>query len=265
MRYFKIVLIAIVFLSCGKSEAIENIEKSSKKVLKVLSYNIRHGAPANSSIINMNDIAAVIKMQNPDIVALQELDKNTKRYPDDQAKVLAEKLNMHYFFSKSINYSGGEYGVGILSKYPILNQESILLPNEVKGGEQRSLALVTIAVPGLGQLKFASAHLDLVLQNRIAQIEQVNLLAKNSACPLIMAGDLNLAMDAEELSLLKKEFTLSCSANCQNTFPSDKPNKKIDFILLNPNATKKLKVRSYEAIGGRLESDHLPLLGIYSF
>ncbi len=34
----------------------------------------------------------------------------------DQLNVLAQKANMHDYFAKAIDYKGGEFGVGILTK-----------------------------------------------------------------------------------------------------------------------------------------------------
>ena len=46
--------------------------------LNVLTYNIRHGAGMDGKI-DLERIAAVIRKAKPDIVALQEIDKNCKR------------------------------------------------------------------------------------------------------------------------------------------------------------------------------------------
>jgi len=270
MKLFKLqfIVISLAFLSCSKSkpEISKPVDPPQHKPLRVLSYNIHHGAPAgNSSPINLDNIAAVIRQQDPDLVALQEVDKNTNRSQNDQAKVLGQKLGMQYFFSKSINYSGGEYGVALLSKFPIISSERILLSNQVSSGEQRSLGIITVDVPGLGKLRFGTVHLDLVFGNRQAQAEQLRDLGKTSAYPMILAGDFNMERLDTEFTPLKSEFSLSCTNGCPLTFPADKPVKEIDFILLNKKAAEKLSVQDYKAITGRLESDHLPLLGIYKF
>ena len=198
-------------------------------------------------------------------MALQEVDRNTNRAGEDQAKKLAELLGMHYYFSKSISYNGGDYGVAILSKFPIVSSEQVMLSNKVLGGEQRSLAIVTVELLDGQKLRFASAHLDLVFENRNAQMLELNAISKKSAIPLLVAGDFNAVVDSPEMTTLKQEFSLACASGCPLTFPSDKPNKAIDFIVANPQASAKLTKRSYEAIGGQLASDHLPLLGVYSY
>src|SRR5690606_28222019 len=127
MRIKLLILLGTIILSSC------NLLNSSKKVevkkLVTLTYNIHHGAPENSTEVNLNNIAAVIRKSGAELVALQEVDVNVPRSGNvDQAKVLAKLLDMHYYFSKSIDYSGGEYGVAILSKYPLTNTRNELLP-----------------------------------------------------------------------------------------------------------------------------------------
>ncbi|WP_242457727.1 endonuclease/exonuclease/phosphatase family protein [Pedobacter sp. BS3] len=267
IKNLSLLLIGILLLSCGKSNAVDKPAPVKNKLLRIVSYNIHHGTPINSAsgAVDLNNIAKVIKAQNPDLVALQEVDKNTKRAGLDEAKVLAEQLGMSYFFSKSINYDGGEYGIAVLSKYPVLASERIELSNEAAGGEQRTVAIVTVEIPDFEKIRFACAHLDLVLENRTAQIGQLNDLSKASQYPLLVAGDFNTTPDSPEIALLKKEFSLGCTTNCALTFPADKPAKTIDYIVLNPAAAKKLTVKSYNAVAGQLASDHLPLLGVYTY
>ncbi len=270
--YFKI-LKAITFVmlfainsSCSKKASGTVDEVSTKRVLKVLSYNIRHGAPENSSVISMDNIASVIKMQSPDIVLLQEIDKNTTRAGEDQAEALANRLKMFSYFSKSIDYNNGEYGVAILSKYKIIKSESRLLPNNTSGGEQRSIAMITVEIPLLGEVVFGSTHLDLKVENRLEQITVLNNLAKTLGKPFIIGGDFNATPESADISSLKTGFTIGCTgSNCPNTFPASKPVKVIDYIGLNSIAAEKMVLRSYIAITDRLESDHLPLLGVYTY
>ena len=268
MRFFYTLLLGFVFLSCSKNNSDIKETTVSNKLLRVLAYNIHHGTPINSAsgAVELNNIAGVIKMQKPDLVALQEVDNKTRRAGGlNQAEELAKMLDMHYYFSKSINYDGGEYGVAILSKYPISKSERILLSNNEPGGEQRTIAMVTVELPDGKSIRFASIHLDLRLQNRTAQMQEIVMLSKQSALPLIAAGDFNAEAGSSEFGSLKTEFSLGCLTGCPLTFPADKPQKKIDFIVMNPAAAAKFSKRSYDSIKGQLSSDHLPLLGIYSY
>src|SRR5690242_8494338 len=78
--------------------------------LRVLSYNIHHGEGTDGKL-DLDRIAAVIKAQKPDLVAVQEVDRNTKRTNQvDQAAVLGKLTGLHAAFARAIDLQGGEYG-----------------------------------------------------------------------------------------------------------------------------------------------------------
>lgn len=81
-------------------------------------------------------------------MALQEVDVNTERSgAGNQSEMIAEKLDMHYFYAKSIDFQGGEYGVAILSKFPKENEKINRLPKIAESkGEPRVLATATIKI-----------------------------------------------------------------------------------------------------------------------
>src|SRR5690606_1015979 len=109
--------ITLLLITCCSSSSDSPAPVKSNK-LTLLTYNIHHGAPSNPDVINLSNIAAVIKKSGAEIIALQEVDVNTERSNNvDQVKALAELLGMEYYFSKSIDYRSGEYGNAILSKY----------------------------------------------------------------------------------------------------------------------------------------------------
>ena len=68
-------------------------------------------------MIDYDRTGRIIAKMNADIVCLQGLDKETERSEGiDQLNVLAQKANMYDYFAKAIDYKGGEFGVGILTK-----------------------------------------------------------------------------------------------------------------------------------------------------
>src|SRR5690606_6599330 len=131
--------------------------------LKVLSYNIHHANPPSiPDSIDIDAIAKVIIESGAELVALQEVDVHTIRSgkSSNQAEELGKLTGMDVFFSKGIDYQGGEYGTAILSKHPITDTHRYELPNlEGLQSEPRTLAVVTVEVNGI-KLKFANTHLD---------------------------------------------------------------------------------------------------------
>ena len=78
---------------------------------KLLSYNIKGHSMTSSRLA---DIATIINTQNPDIVALQEVDNRSLGiFNHDYLSELAESTGMHSQFFALV---GTYYGIGILSK-----------------------------------------------------------------------------------------------------------------------------------------------------
>ncbi|WP_316819848.1 endonuclease/exonuclease/phosphatase family protein [Pedobacter gandavensis] len=229
-----------------------------------MTYNIHHGNPPKSpGTIDLPAIAKVINQHTPDLVALQEIDKLTKRTGQiDQLKQLAELTGMFYFFSKGIDFEGGEYGVGILSKYPIKNATRYPLPSkEGLEAEARSLALIQVSMTNGKPLTFACTHLDLNNEHRMLQVQEINRILGKSKTDVILAGDLNLTSTTPAMKILEQHFTRSCTENCAPTIPQDEPKEEIDFILLKRGS--RMKVVSHQVFPNIEASDHLPVMAIY--
>ncbi len=238
--------------------------QTKPKTIRVMTYNIHHGnPPERPGVIDLPAIAAVIKQHTPDLVALQEIDKVTKRTGQvDQLKQLAELTGMFYFFSKGIDFDGGEYGVGILSRFPINRGTRYPLPSKAGlEAEARSLAVVHVTMPNGEGLNFASTHLDLNNEHRMLQIKEINRVIGSKKADVILAGDLNLTSTTPAMKLLEQYFTRSCTENCAPTIPQDNPTEEIDFILLKKGS--KMKVISHQVFPNIDASDHLPVMAVY--
>ncbi len=241
---------------------LENPLFQKRRTLKVMTYNIHHcNPPSTSNKIAIEAIAKVIKSQNPDLVALQEVDVNTIRSGkgNNQAEQLAKLCGMYYFFAKAIDYEGGEYGVAVLSRFPIIDSMVVPLPILPDYKEElRTVAVVTISLGKNKNLVFGSTHLGLKEPNRLIQtekiIEKLGVLEK----PVIIAGDFNAVPESSVISKLDKIFTRSCIQNCKFTVPEINPNKTIDYIMYNSNF--KGKVSYTQVIDEQFASDHLPVV-----
>ena len=120
------------------------------------SYNIANGRDVGH---DLTLIGEDIKDKGLDIVGLQEVDQFVPRSKNqDSIKILSESSGLPYYcFFKAIDLSGGEYGLGVLSRYPIVESESMQLYSE--GNEQRILARTLIDVEG-EQINFFVTHLS---------------------------------------------------------------------------------------------------------
>jgi endonuclease/exonuclease/phosphatase family metal-dependent hydrolase len=231
-----------------------------KARLKVLCYNIHHALPPSKDSIDLDAIARVIIHSKPDLVALQEVDVHTRRSgPFNQAEELGHKTGLTPYFIKAIDYDGGEYGVAILSRFPVTEVKRLPLPTkEGTNGEPRVLGTATITLPGKKQIVFACTHLDAQADsvNRELQIRAIAEALKTSTVPVIIAGDFNAAPGSGTIRVLDYHFKRTCNP-CDFTIPVDKPKKAIDFIAFSPK--EKFRIKKHEVIPERYASDHLPV------
>ena len=65
---------------------------------------------------SLEQIAAAIRALDADVVALQEVDRFTRRSPTDQAAQLGRLLDMEVAYAPAIDYQGGEFGIALLSR-----------------------------------------------------------------------------------------------------------------------------------------------------
>jgi len=244
--------------------AFSTIAQPGTKTLKVMTYNIHHGnPPAQSGVIDLQAVADVINSQAPDLVALQELDVLTKRANGvDEVKKLAALTGMHPFFSKGIDFDGGEYGVAILSRFKPNHTERFPLPSkEGLPAEARSLAVVNVSLPNGQRLDFACTHLDLKEEHRLLQVTEINKILGPRKGTVILAGDFNFEATNPAMAILEQHFNRSCKENCDPTIPEVNPQKEIDFILLKKG--NRLKVVSHQVLKNVIASDHLPVVASY--
>ena len=145
----------------------------------------------------MSKLAEDIVSLDLDIVGLQEVDIGTSRAKKlDTLKLLAEAAGYPYYaFTKAINTGGGEYGTAILSRYPIVYHESILL-NTASGYEQRAYGHAVIEVNGVN-LHFFNSHLSYE-KTEIREPQMKQLAEATAVCRgFILTADFNTANLAE--------------------------------------------------------------------
>lgn len=264
-KLFFYAAVFAAFSACAGSpekEVVIDPPAKDKPNLKVMSYNIHHcNPPSAGDKIDVEAIAAVINKEKPDFVALQEVDVNTERSGKgkNQARQLAELTGMNFFFAKAIDHQGGDYGVAVLSRFPILDSVRHILPiDNAIGGEIRTIAAVTAEISKGKKVMFASTHLDLKEQNRKTQAELIVKHFANAAYPLIIGGDFNAKPDSPVIGYLDQHFTRSCKHDCMPTIPVENPNRAIDFIMFRPGSA--ISSISTRVIDEKYASDHLPVV-----
>jgi endonuclease/exonuclease/phosphatase family metal-dependent hydrolase len=230
--------------------------------IKVLTYNIHHGEDVAGKL-DLQQIANVINKAKPDVVALQEVDSVANRTRKvDQLKELASLTGMNYFYGKNMNYDGGGYGVGILTRLPIRGSFITRLPNFPKS-EPRVAATVELELKNKKRFLFTAIHLDYVKDptERIEQAKKLQEVFSNGNQPSILAGDFN----AQPTETTMKDIVFSLYDETDPTgqslsFPSNQPRVKIDYVLVCKN--HRWKKLHYEVIEEKIASDHRPVLSV---
>ncbi|MCU4177594.1 endonuclease/exonuclease/phosphatase family protein [Carboxylicivirga sp. N1Y90] len=256
-------MILSCFFKLSHAQSFDTSE--CRDTLKVLSFNIYHGeiyykTDANSKASNLEIVAALIDSLKPDLVALQEVDFKTKRVEGkDILTELACKTQMVPMFGKAMAFNGGEYGVGILSRFSLLKTETQALANEE--GKEPRVALCSYVQTAKGKkIRFVATHLDHTTEElRLRQMQQIiNAYAKDTI-RTILTGDLNAVPGSETMQLAFKSFKATSNLEVP-TIPSDKPEHKIDYILVRP--ANCWRVIESSVINEQQASDHNPVFSI---
>src|SRR5205814_5475509 len=158
--------------------------------LRVMTYNIHVGVGMDKKL-DLPRIAGVINAQHPDLVGLQEGDRGVERTQRiDEIAELAKLTQMDYAFAFNLKYQGGQYGVAILSRYPIKSFDHRLYKN-TREAERRGFIRAEVSVGGR-TVNFVTTHLDYQYDDgRLFEAQQLLGALKNVTAPLIVVGDFN--------------------------------------------------------------------------
>lgn len=255
----KLKPILLLFLFASSLSFAQN-ETKNKKIIKFMTFNIYHGETMKGDF-NLDVIAKVINDANPDFVALQEVDFKTNRAKKyDLVTELGIRTKLCPLFARAMNFDSGEYGEGILSKHSIISSRNINLPYS-KGNEPKNAVEIVSVLPSGDTIAFVGTHLDYkeIETDRINQVKKINTVFLKNKYPTILAGDLNSLPESNPMKILEEKWgTAYDPKNPQFTYPSNKPDKTIDYIMHYPK--KRWKVISREVIPDSVASDHCAYL-----
>ena len=226
------------------------------KSLKIMSYNVRNARGLDDKT-DYARVAAVVKAEAPDVCAIQELDCKTKRSKGvDVLEELAKGAEMIPSYGPAIDYQGGKYGVGVLSKEKPMRVEYFPLPGRE---EQRCLLLVEFE-----KFVFCCSHWSLTEEDRNATVAIATDKMKEQKKPVFICGDFNAKPDDVAIKNLKEDWTILSSD--EFTFPADKPSIRIDYICVaDPTENSKPQdwldaVKDARVVNEPVASDHRPIV-----
>lgn len=232
-------------------------DRTAPVVVRVLTYNIHHGEGLDGRF-DLARLAAIIADASADLVALQEVDRGTRRANGvDQLAELGRLTGLSIAFGKAMDYQGGEYGVGVLTRTPIRRVANRRLPGS-PDREPRTALTVDVDSAGDGpRIQFTTTHLD---QGRdlMDQVAQASVLA--GAWPAdtagILAGDFNTRPDTLTMQVLARRWTDTFADPPPD--PNGRPRRRVDYVMVQPAASWRTVEARY--IDAPLASDHQPVL-----
>ena len=209
-----------------------------------------HALPAGRKRSSLDAIARLAS--GHDIVGLQESDPGSLRSGfTNQTHYLAQRAGFNYWSHQPNRRMGGvaSSANGLLSKLEPKRVEEHSLPGRVKG---RGVLIGTFG-NGDEALTVAVAHLSLGSGSRRAQIDFIAELLGDHPHAVLM-GDFNCDPNQPEMQGLYRSTRLQPPADCVPTFPSWRPQRAIDHVLVTPA----LAIATMQAMPAA-HSDHLAL------
>ena len=239
----------------------------SRQRLRLLSYNIqtgissghyrhyltqswKHVLPFPQRFENLDRIARLIRSY--DVVGLQELDTGSLRSGFvNLNQYLAERGGFPFWYDQTNRRLGkiARHATGMLSRiHPTAIQEH-RLPGKIPGRGVLSVRFGTEREP----LVLLIVHLALGRRARMQQLAYISKLTERHEHVVLM-GDLNCHSQSEEMEFLVQNTPVQEPVHGLNTFPSWRPQRNIDHILVSAS----LHVENVEVLHYPF-SDHLPV------
>ncbi|WP_455682621.1 LamG-like jellyroll fold domain-containing protein, partial [Thomasclavelia sp.] len=223
--------------------------------LKIASYNI--AARGNRT----KEISKLISDEDIDVAGFQEVDKNTGRNQKDMLKEIADEIGYDQYFRKSIDFSGGEYGIGMVAKGELTNQNGADL--ETGGYEGRGWQRASINIDGKTVAVY-NTHLTWEAPNiRADQMKEVlKVMDEDETEYKVLTGDFNAQESNDEFDVYLRNYNIANGKDDSwlNTYiPVDTSMKTnaIDNIITTRNIEiKEVEAREIKEIG----SDHKVLI-----
>ncbi len=219
--------------------------------MKITTFNIQHVRNYLEDKIDFPLFIKTIVDIDPDICGLNEVRGRGIR--DDytaQAETLGSALEMHSVFGCSAMIGGANaYGNAVLSKMPVREMKVIPIKETVAGAEPRS-----VLCADYGDIVVYQTHLGLKEPEFYEGVNTVYSLLKSQTKPAVLMGDFNMTPDHPAIQCLMNDKDIQ-HLDTGLTFPSDAPDRKIDYIFVN----KYVKVDSVY-VPDLVVSDHRPII-----
>jgi endonuclease/exonuclease/phosphatase family metal-dependent hydrolase len=241
---------------------------------RILTYNV-HRCVGTDRKLDVARVADVIAAQEPDIVALQELDVGRMRTGMvDQAHEIAQQLEMTFHFNAAMKVEEELYGDAILTCFPERLIQAAPLPGYGRTSfiEPRGALWIAVDIGGDGGeanwVQIINTHLGLIPREQQAQAVALAgpSWVKHPLCkaPAILLGDFNATAASQVYRCLTRDLTdarhlAPPPRQPTSTFPSGMPVLRIDHVFVTRDIAITGAFAPYDPLT-RAASDHLPLV-----
>ena len=274
----------------------QNVQKNDS-IFSIVTYNIGYLSGMTNNLPlekskelfdkNLQTVLKETKKIHPDFIAFQEIDYNSNRsYFVNQQNEIA-KLGYNYiaeatnwdktyvpfpYWPMKMHFGKVVSGQSVLSKFPIKNHQRIVLQRVVDIPFYRDalylerLAQVVEVAKNDKTLIIINVHLEAYdVTTRAKQFDEVLALFNSykDKVPTILLGDFN-SEARNKSSIIHQLFTMQNVGNAAfksdvilNTFSSENPQKRIDYIFYTKNSIEYISGSVLTQFGDA--SDHLPL------
>jgi endonuclease/exonuclease/phosphatase family metal-dependent hydrolase len=243
---FTAIFILLITWSGSNKRISPGIQTDAIQV-RILSYNVRN-CNGMDGVVDYARVADIIKRINPDVVALQELDSATVR---SKGVVVLDELarltGMYKTYGASIDYQGGKYGIGMLTKEKPVSWKRIPLPGSE---EPRSLLIVEME-----KIVVGCTHFSLTQEDRLASATIVSNAFKEYSKPVMLAGDLNAVPGSAVMNSIDAKWDFLTDISVP-TVPSG---RCIDYIMGLKSENRTFVTKKTVVEQEHVASDHLPV------
>jgi len=215
-----------------------------------LTHSWKHVLPCPERRDNLDRIAQVV--HHYDVVGLQEADAGSLRSGYiNITEYLATRGGFPHWYDQTNRNFGvfAQHSMGVLSRLRATEISEQRLPGAIPGRG----ALIVRYGRGSDSLALVLVHLALGRRARMQQLGFISEVTREFRHAIIM-GDLNCRSDSQELKYLIERAGLREPAHDLHTFPSWRPSRNIDHILVSPT----IHVDAVSVLNYPL-SDHLPI------
>ena len=223
---------------------------------KVMTYNVRNAVGLDGRR-DFRRVADEMFRSGADVVAVQEVDSATHRSGGRYVLgEIAREALLHDTFAGAIDYDGGRYGVGLLSRERPLAVRRVALP----GREEARVLLVA----EFDRYVVACTHLSLTPADRRASLEVLRAEAARHTKPFVLAGDWNDTIGSAFMNGMGRDFKLLNDGR-QKSYPADKPVECLDYVALYTPTAGEVVSRGTRVLNQPVASDHRPVVATLQF